>query len=212
MFDTDSDRIGIDNRASACMSDDVSDFVGVLRPTNRVVKGFAGSRATNLQIGTIEWRIEDDNGKVTKHRIPNSYYVPEGGVRLLSPQHWAKTMPSGMRPPAGVAPEQTFHDKVVLTWNKGESVKTVFMDAGTNVATFNKAPSYYKFQKFCLDAQIDDEEEEQGPHCLECQEVEIVTDDENSEEKMQTSCQPLENSMWSWMDQPKRRTAIALQW
>lgn len=48
MFDTDSDHIGIDNRASACMSDDVSDFVGLLRPTNRIVKGFAGSRTTNL--------------------------------------------------------------------------------------------------------------------------------------------------------------------
>ena len=178
MFDTDSDYIGIDNRASACMSDDVTDFVGILRPTKRVVKGFAGSRTANLQVGIIEWKIEDDNGKVTKHRIPNSYYVPEGGVRLLSPQHWAKTMSVATRPQKGVAPEQTFHDRVVLTWNQGRSIKTVYMDPGTNVATFTKAPAYSKYHKFCLDAQIDDDEELDQPHCLECNAGEIVTDDE----------------------------------
>jgi hypothetical protein len=80
VFDTDSGLVGIDNRASACMSNQIKDFVGPVCPMNRIVKGFAGSRTTNVQTGTIEWRIEDDNGKVTKHRIPNSYYVPEGGV------------------------------------------------------------------------------------------------------------------------------------
>jgi len=40
-FDTDSETIGIDNRCSGCISHVKDDFVGKLRPTDRVVKGFA---------------------------------------------------------------------------------------------------------------------------------------------------------------------------
>ena len=39
-FDTDSGRVGIDNRASACISHDISDFVGSLKKVNRAIKGF----------------------------------------------------------------------------------------------------------------------------------------------------------------------------
>jgi hypothetical protein len=97
MFDTDATEVGIDNRATACMSDNIADFVGPLVATNRVVKGFAGHRTSNVQRGTIEWRWADDG----THRIPNSFYVPDGKVRLLSPQHWASTLPISRRPLKG---------------------------------------------------------------------------------------------------------------
>ena len=83
------------------MSDDVTDFVGILRPTKRVVKGFAGSRTANLQVGIIEWKIEDDNGKVTKHRIPNSYYVPEGGGKTAQPATLGENNECGYTPSEG---------------------------------------------------------------------------------------------------------------
>jgi len=35
--------------------------------------------------GTIAWSWTDDDGVENKFRIPNSYYVPEGESRLLSP-------------------------------------------------------------------------------------------------------------------------------
>jgi hypothetical protein len=89
-FDTDSKPVGIDNRCSACISHDVTDCIGELRPSNRWIKGFGGSRTTNIQTRTLQWLLEDDDGKVQTFRIPNSYYVEQGGVRLLSPQHWAK--------------------------------------------------------------------------------------------------------------------------
>ena len=72
-FDTGSDYIGIDNRCSACLSHNWNDFIGDLTPTNRVVKGFGGTRITNVQMGTIQCSWEDDWGV-----IPNSYYVPDG--------------------------------------------------------------------------------------------------------------------------------------
>ena len=91
-FDTDSANIGIDNRCTACISHIADDFEpGTLRKCNRVVKGFGGSRVTNVQVGTLLWRWEHNQGIVTEFRIPNSYYVPAGRVCLLSPQHWAQT-------------------------------------------------------------------------------------------------------------------------
>jgi hypothetical protein len=41
-------------------------------------------------IGTILWNIIDDDGIIRTITIPNSYYVPTSGVRLLSPQNWSQ--------------------------------------------------------------------------------------------------------------------------
>jgi Reverse transcriptase (RNA-dependent DNA polymerase) len=180
MFDTDSRYVGIDNRASACMSDDIADFVGPLAPTNRIVKGFAGHRTANVQCGTIEWQWEDDTGKVCTHRIPNSYYVPDGKVRLLSPQHWASTLPVNQRPPKGVAPEQTFHNRVELYW--ANCKRTVYMDEHTNVATLPLAPSYHRYAQFCMEAQIDDARELHDPCYAESSEVMEFLPEHNQDE------------------------------
>jgi hypothetical protein len=52
---TDSEIVGIDNRCTACISHDPNDFEGDLEPSNRVVKGFGGSRTRNVKSGTIRW-------------------------------------------------------------------------------------------------------------------------------------------------------------
>jgi hypothetical protein len=179
IFDTDSALIGIDNRASACMSDNIHDFCGSLQPTNRIIRGFAGTKTTNVQMGTISWRIEDDNGKVTTHIIPNSYYVPDGKVRLLSPQHWAKMLPAHRRPTKGIAPEMTYHDRVELRWDGEQSMKTVFLDPLTNVATFTLATDYQDYQAFCALAG-EDEHDDANPYCIE---AEIVSDDEDQDDE-----------------------------
>lgn len=62
-FDMGSKVIGIDNRASAFISGDITDFEGPLQDCNKVVRGFGGTKITN------------------------SYYVPGTKDRLLSPQH-----------------------------------------------------------------------------------------------------------------------------
>ena len=63
-FDTDSGRIGIDNRASACISHYIGDFVGPLVKVNRAIKGFGGERVWNVYKGTLVWRFCDDEGQV----------------------------------------------------------------------------------------------------------------------------------------------------
>ena len=53
-FDTDSGPIGIDNRASACISHESTDFVGPLRKSNRVIKSFGGGANKVTSNGNIE--------------------------------------------------------------------------------------------------------------------------------------------------------------
>ena len=93
LFDSDAKQIGIDNRCSACISHYINDFVGPVVKSNKVIKSFGGQKHMNVYKGTIVWSWTSDDGVRTKFKIPNSYYVPEGRRRLLSPQHWASSQP-----------------------------------------------------------------------------------------------------------------------
>ena len=90
-FDTDSAPMGIDNRCSGCISHVAEDFIGGLNDSNKTIKGFWGTRTSNIKIGTLRWIWLDEMGQRHKFLIPNSYYVPSVGVRLLSPQYWDKS-------------------------------------------------------------------------------------------------------------------------
>ncbi len=90
-FDTDSEPIGIDNRCTGCISHRIEDFDGPLVDSNRSIKGFGGSKTSNVKIGTISWKWLDHEGQSHKFVIPKLFYVPSGDVRLFSPQHWAHT-------------------------------------------------------------------------------------------------------------------------
>jgi hypothetical protein len=178
-FDTDSVYFGIDNRCSACISNVRDHFIGDLLPTRRVIKAYGGAKIYNVQQGTLRLRIEDDNGKVTTFDIPDSYYVPDGDSRLLSPQHWARTLKKNLRPPKSVAPESTYHDRIVLRWgSQRPSTKTVFLDQDTNVASFPLAPGYRQFDLYCAEAKIDFDTEQTNP--LVMHSVAIIEDDEDA--------------------------------
>ena len=154
-FDTDSGEVGIDNRASGCFSHMINDFVGPMRDCNKVVKGFGGSRTSNVKMGTLKWSWDDDRGIKTTHLIPNSYYSKAGGVRLLSPQHFAQESQKE-DPSAG---SRTTARDVVLTWGNG-SIKTVPLDRKSNVATFHLSPGYDRFNTFCVQAHIETDQDD----------------------------------------------------
>ena len=71
-------------------------------------------------MGTVEWKIKDDNGKVHNFILPNTYYSSSVETRLLSPQHWAQTRKKG-RDTYCV----TYHD---LIWNKDKFQITAPLD------------------------------------------------------------------------------------
>lgn len=87
-FESDSFVIGIDNHASRTISNNKSHFVGRIRRIDRKhVKGIDGQLSIK-GIGTIEWKIADDDGVVHRFRIPNSFFVPGIDQCVMSPQHW----------------------------------------------------------------------------------------------------------------------------
>ena len=68
-FDTDSKIIRVDNCASYCISNDLTDFVTELVPIKRKLKG-SGGTVTDIQSGTIRWSIQDDLGVIHNIEIP----------------------------------------------------------------------------------------------------------------------------------------------
>ena len=147
-FDSDSTMIGIDNRCWGCITHVRSDIPGTLKQCNKAIKGFGGAKAYEVWTGTIHWDWEDDQGKIHTMVIPNSYYVPEGKVRLLSPQHWAQTRKNSEK--RGGAGEMTTGTEVVLFWNDRQSRRTIPIDThGNNVATFHLASGYKQYHNYC---------------------------------------------------------------
>ena len=144
-FDTDSATIGIDNRASGCFSHVSTDFVGPLRDSNRIVKGFGGSRTSSVKIGTLKWTWLDDQGKSWTHYIPNSFYCESGGVRLLSPQHFAQQTGD----PLGTGTTTNGHH-VTLHWHQQKATLTVPLSPNDNVATFHLAPGFNRYHAYPL--------------------------------------------------------------
>ena len=66
IFDASSVEVGINNRCTGCISHARRDFVGELKPSDRVIKGFAGSVTRKVQVGTLRWHWLDDYGKEHK--------------------------------------------------------------------------------------------------------------------------------------------------
>ena len=155
-FDSDSAPIGVDNRCTACISHIAEDFIGNLVDSKRTIKGFGGSRTAGIKMGTLRWSWLDNAGIEHTFKIPNSYYVPQGKVRLLSPQHWAKYNKSkgGKKGLKGTL-SQTTSDTVTLIWNERKSKLTIPLSKESNVATFQLAPGYENYYAFCADAGID---------------------------------------------------------
>jgi hypothetical protein len=89
-FDYESFLIGIDNHASRCISNCIDDFQSAIKPTNKQLAGISGS-LTIKGTGTVKWIIEDDDGICHSINIPNTLFVPEAPMRLLSPQLWSQT-------------------------------------------------------------------------------------------------------------------------
>ena len=154
-FDTDSETVGVDNRCSGCISHVKDDFIGDLQECNRAIKEFGGTRTMNVKTGTLRWSWENDQGQVHTFDIPNSYYVPDGNVRLLSPQHWAQSQSSNRKHRTDCG-EHTNGNECVLYWKGGLHKLHIDLGRKDNVATFSLAPGYKQFEAFCCEADMVD--------------------------------------------------------
>ena len=75
--------------------------------------------------------------------IPNTLYVPEAPLRLLSPQHWSQEAHDNNGTWCA-----TFHDSLVLYWKQNKYRRTVMLDPTINTAVINSAPSIRQFKAF----------------------------------------------------------------
>ena len=166
--------MGIDNRATAFISGDISDFEGPMVDSDRTVRGFAGTRVRGVQKGTAIIHIEDDDGGIHRVRLKDSYYVPGTKDRLFSPQHFAQQV---NRQGKGPASETTDAERCVLVWGKYK--RTIPLDPVTNVATIRTAPSYTKFLAYCAEAGLMGEEESTNPVAFDAA---LVSDDEDEDD------------------------------
>ena len=195
-FDTDSAPIGVDNRCSGCITHMIGDFEGPVRDCNRAIKGFGGQRITKVQMGTIVWKWEDDGGSIHTFRIPNSYYVPDGKVRLLSPQHWAQTQ-RDQQPLPGTG-ETTDHSTIQLFWKQRRFTKTIPLGRHDNVATFQLAPGYKSFDAFCCEAAMEPSTDDDP-----VANATLISDDEDATAQLESTEAPSRSSTWrNWWRNP----------
>jgi len=62
-FDTDSYDILVDNCCSKSITNCLEDFITPPKSSRMIIKGFNGATATT-KVGTVQWKLQDDNGKV----------------------------------------------------------------------------------------------------------------------------------------------------
>ena len=79
------------------------------------VRGIGGT-VTATYKGTVEWKIEDNDGKVHVFRITDTYLNEGSPYRLLSPQHWAQVRNDNSPVSRGTWCG-TYDDSVELFWS-----------------------------------------------------------------------------------------------
>jgi hypothetical protein len=105
---------------------------------NPFCSGRVGGIEGGLQIkgqGTLVLDINNDNGRPHWIKIPNSLYLPELKVCLLSPQHWVQEARDDYPSPNGTRMENNARS-CTLIWGQGQFRKTIPFNASTNTPIF----------------------------------------------------------------------------
>jgi hypothetical protein len=98
-------------------------------------------------VGTFKFKIEGDNGKTHKIKVPNTLYVPDLRRCLLSPQHWAQEARDNHPLPRGTWMEND--DKIcVLLWGQAKYKKTIPFSSQSNVLIMYLASSSLAYRAF----------------------------------------------------------------
>ena len=118
-WNTESDQVGIHNLYRSFIIHQIEDFEEPFTKVNCSIWGFGGVRTCNLTIGTIIWNCGNNNRKSHQFNIQNSYYTPNGNVRILIPHHWSKKYGSIIRYYKGTGNTQTdFNTELFLNDGK----------------------------------------------------------------------------------------------
>ena len=75
-------EIGIDNHSSVSISNSIKDFVTAPSPCQEKIKSFGGNKMAASGIGSVKWRISDDQRVDHEIVIDEVLYVPQAQVQL----------------------------------------------------------------------------------------------------------------------------------
>ena len=162
-FDSDSFQIAIDNCATSCFTNEMQDFIkGTVKQTNTKIMGIGN--ATSTCVGTVRWRIVDDQGRRHELQIPGTRYQESLPFRLLCPQHVAQTY----KDPQTTC--LTTMDKVIFVWGEGKWKRTLPLHKSSNVGIMWSAPGSQNYCAFVANPEAPHiipnyEEEEEEPYC-----------------------------------------------
>ena len=87
VFDADLYLIAVNNCASCTMMNQESDLFDTIT-VHWDILGIGSVQA--VKMGTFYLRLQNNQGMVHEHLIPDSYYSPDMPIWLLSPQHWTQ--------------------------------------------------------------------------------------------------------------------------
>ena len=138
----------MDNCCSKCITNCFADFTGVTTKVNARISAIGGPIYIT-RTGTVRWKSEDDIGHIHIFIILGTLYAPKAPCRMLSPQHWSQTSNDILQGKEGTwRATHKHHDKVVLHWNGKSATGIVWLDSGTNVATFRSASGMKRFMTY----------------------------------------------------------------
>ena len=145
-WDSDGQQLMLDNEASASITPYLTDFIVPPQPINSKVKGIGGHAQATYK-GTIQWKVQDDQGQSHHFTLPNSYFVASAPSRILCPQHLAQIAKDNYPLPLGTG-EVTGDKYIQLFWNQRKYVKTIKLDPRRNIGMTHTALGIHKFQDF----------------------------------------------------------------
>ena len=141
-------------------------------------------------IGSVKWRISDDQGIDHDIIIDDVLYVPQAQVRLLCPQQWAQQVK--LKSPSETGTYSVNHSEgIILFWNNSKSSKTIPWSKNTNTAYFRTSPSFNNFEKFHRISSVHIEEPESTLVYVNEQTIE---EDFNSSKSSELSMNSISNS------------------
>ena len=89
-WDSDGQQLMVDNGALASITTYLTDLITPPQPINSKIKGIGG-HAQAMYEGTIQWKIQGNQGQSLRFTLRNSYFVTMAPSRILCPQHLAQT-------------------------------------------------------------------------------------------------------------------------
>jgi hypothetical protein len=117
-FNTDSFVIGVDTFASIMLGNHPDQFEDLKMHNDTEVEGIKGGLGLDIKgTGTFKFHIKDDKGGVHLIKIPNSKYVPDLKVCLLSSHHWAQEAKDHYPVPKGMKMD-TDNEALTLIWKQ----------------------------------------------------------------------------------------------